>query len=294
MKKSSKSVDEMTRRQFTKLAGATAISAGIPVIASAQLAKPVADPKNALDHLVVVMFENRSFDHLLGRLYEPGEVKSFEGVINKDLKNPIPEWAQYGADRRFVTYGIAQNMNTPRPDPGEEYPHLNTDLFGIQDPKNRFMPLAKMVAPYNAPDYPRQQPTMDGFVADYISSFTAERRRQPTFEEYSEIMMGYTPEQMPVLSALGRGFATFDHWFCEVPSQTFTNRSFFHAATASGYVINFPPAAAFPVHNTAETIFQRLESKASHGASIAIRRAPRRSPESFTRRNCIAVSRRIS
>jgi hypothetical protein len=56
-------------------------------------------------------------------------------------------------------------MNTPHPDPGEEYPHINTDFFGIQDPKNRFMPLARMVAPYNAPDYPRQQPTMDGFVA---------------------------------------------------------------------------------------------------------------------------------
>ena len=68
-------------------------------------------------------------------------------------------------------------MNTPHPDPGEEYPHINTDLFGIQDPKNRFMPLARMVAPYNAPDYPRQQPTMDGFVADYISAFTAEMRR---------------------------------------------------------------------------------------------------------------------
>jgi hypothetical protein len=36
------------------------------------------------------MFENRSFDHLLGRLYQPGEVESFEGVIGKDLSNPIP------------------------------------------------------------------------------------------------------------------------------------------------------------------------------------------------------------
>ncbi len=47
----------------------------------------------ALDHVVVVMFENRSFDQLLGRLYQPGEVKSFEGVI-KDLSNPIPTWAE--------------------------------------------------------------------------------------------------------------------------------------------------------------------------------------------------------
>jgi phospholipase C len=261
MKKSDPHPNLITRRKLTKLAGAMAASAAIPPVATAQDAKPVADRQNALDHVVVVMFENRSFDHLMGRLYEPGEVRSFEGVNGKDLKNPIPEWAEHGADRKFVPYGVPPNMNTPHPDPGEEYPHINTDLFGIQDPKNRFMPLARMIPPYNAPDYPRQQPTMDGFVADYISAFTAEMRRQPTYEEYSQIMMGYTPAQMPVLSALGRGFVTFDHWFCEVPSQTFTNRSFFHAATASGYVINFPPADAFPVHNTAETLFERLEAK---------------------------------
>ena len=47
------------------------------------------DRQKALDHVVVVMFENRSFDNLLGRLYQPGEVRSFEGVIGKDLSNPI-------------------------------------------------------------------------------------------------------------------------------------------------------------------------------------------------------------
>jgi phospholipase C len=47
-------------------------------------------PENALDHVVVVMFENRSFDNLLGRFYEPGEVASFEGVIGRELSNPIP------------------------------------------------------------------------------------------------------------------------------------------------------------------------------------------------------------
>jgi phospholipase C len=261
VKKSDPHPNLITRRKLTKLAGAMAASAAIPSAAAAQDAKPVADRQNALDHVVVVMFENRSFDHLMGRLYEPGEVRSFEGVLGKDLRNPVPEWAEHGADRKFVSHDVAPNMNTPHPDPGEEYPHINTDLFGIQDRKNRFMPLARMVAPYNAPDYPRQQPTMAGFVADYISAFTAEMRRQPTYEEYSQIMMGYTPEHMPVLSGLGRGFATFDHWFCDVPSQTFTNRSFFHAATASGYVINFPPADAFPVHNTAETLFERLEAK---------------------------------
>ena len=251
---------KITRRRFTEGVGIASVAAALPHLAAAQSIRLTADRKSALDHIVVIMFENRSFDNVLGRLYGPGEVASFEGVIGKKLTNPIPEWAENGASRKLVDYGVATNMNTPNPDPGEEYPHINTDLFGVVDPKNRFVPLSKMVAPYNAPN-PGQQPTMDGFVSDYISAFTAEKGRQPTYDEYAQIMTGYSPTQLPVTSSLARGFATFDHWFCEVPSQTFTNRSFFHAATASGYVINFPPDDAFPVHNTAETIFERLEAK---------------------------------
>jgi phospholipase C len=222
---------------------------------------PTRDVRNAINHVVVVMFENRSFDNLLGRLYEPGEVASFAGVVGKELSNLIPRWAEHGADREVVPYGVAENMNTPSPDPGEEYQHVNTQLFGIIDPKaNRGVSVEKMASPFNAPG-PGQVPTMDGFVADYISAFTTEMGRQPTYGEYAPIMTGYTPEQMPVLSGLARGFAVFDHWFCEVPSQTFTNRSFFHSATASGYVVNLDPPDSFPVHNTAETIFDRLESK---------------------------------
>ena len=212
--------NRLTRRKFTKAVGAAVVGASIPNLSAAQVSKPIADRRNALDHVVVLMFENRSFDNLLGRLYAPGEVASFEGVIGKDLKNPIPEWAEHGASRGFVPYAISPNMNTPNPDPGEEYPHINTDLFGELAPKNRFMPLAKIVAPYNDPA-PNQQPTMDGFVADYISAFTAELGRQPTYEEYSQIMTGYSPEQMPVVSTLARGFATFDHWFCEVPRDVY-------------------------------------------------------------------------
>ena len=217
---------------------------------------------NAIDHVVVLMFENRSFDNLLGRLYEPGEVPSFEGVLGRDLSNPIPAWAEHDAERKIVPYGVAPNMNTPSPDPGEEYQHVNTQLFGLIDPtSNRGLHATKMLPPFNAPGDPHRVPTMDGFVADYISAFWAEMRRQPTYDEYAQIMSGYTPEQMPVVSTLARGFATFDHWFCEVPSQTFTNRSFFHAATASGTVVNMSPPDSFPVHNRAETIFERLEAQ---------------------------------
>jgi phospholipase C len=212
---------------------------------------------NALDHVVVVVFENRSLDNVLGRLYGPGDGKTFEGVTGKDLTNPIPEWAEHGAERKVVPYAVATDMDSPNPDTGEEYPHTNTQLFNILSEQNRFKLGEEISAPYNAPEH-GQAPTMDGFVTDYISTLTAELGRQPTYEEYSQVMTGFTPEQVPVLSGLARGFGVFDHWFCEVPSQTFTNRSFWTAATASGIVVN-QPVKNWMADNTAETIFNRLE-----------------------------------
>ena len=107
---------------------------------------------------------------------------------------------------------------------------------------------------------------MDGFVTDYISNFTGEMGRQPTYEEYAQIMTGFTPEQVPVLNGLARGFGVFDHWFCEVPSQTLPNRSFWTSATSSGYVWN-PPDEKFIKNSNAETIFNRLDD---HGKTWKI------------------------
>jgi phospholipase C len=212
-----------------------------------------------MDHVVLVLFENRSFDNLLGRLYGPGEVPSFEGVIGKDLSNPIPPWAEYGAEKGTVPYGVATGMDMPNPDSGEEFQHTNTQLFNILDEANRFKDATEMVAPYNLPEK-MVEPTMDGFVTDYINFFTVEMGRQPTYEEYSQIMTGYTPEQVPVMSTIARGFGVFDHWFSEVPSQTMTNRAFWTSATSSGFVVN-RPMSNFMRHHHAETIFDRLEAR---------------------------------
>ena len=215
------------------------------------------DRSHALDHVVVVLFENRSLDNVLGRLYGPEDGKTFEGVIGKDLSNPIPEWAEHGADRKVVPYTVATDMDSPNPDSGEEYFHTNTQLFNTLDEHNRFKIGEGVTAPWNAPPA-GATPTMDGFVTDYISTFTGEMGRQPTYDEYAQIMTGYTPEQVPVLSGIAREFGVFDHWFCEVPSQTFMNRSFWTAATSSGLVVNSPGEKWF-TKNDAETIFERLE-----------------------------------
>jgi phospholipase C len=211
------------------------------------------------DHVVVLMFENRSFDNLLGLLYRPGEVPVFEGVLNRPISNPVPpEIAVGGA--ATVPVHPAVSMDTPDPDPGEEYPHINTQLYGTVAPaSNRFSKVDGMAAPFNVPEDPQAPPTMAGFVTDYINTFKVEMGRFPTYDEYAQIMACYTQDQIPVFTTLAREFACFDHWFCEVPSQTYPNRSFFHAASSSGLVLNAPPGS-FASRNDAPTIFERLES----------------------------------
>jgi phospholipase C len=219
---------------------------------------PLPDGSQALDHIVVVLFENRSLDNVLGHLYASEDGKNFDGVIGKDLTNPIPGWAEHRNGRDVVPYTVATDMDSPNPDSGEEYDHTNTQLYNVIDDHNRGKIGEAVAAPWNAPPA-GSVPTMDGFVTDYISTFTGEIGRQPTYDEFARIMTGYTPEQLPVLSGIARDFGVFDHWFAEVPSQTFMNRSFWTAATSSGLVVNSPMTKWF-TENDAETLFERLEA----------------------------------
>ncbi|MGA3149398.1 MAG: hypothetical protein ABSF33_18285 [Acidimicrobiales bacterium] len=60
--------------------------------------------------------------------------------------------------------------------PGRSTPHTNTQLYNILSEENRFKLGEDIKAPWNAPK-PGQKPTMDGYVTDYISAFTAEMGR---------------------------------------------------------------------------------------------------------------------
>ena len=157
------------------------------------------ESSHRLDHVVAIMFENRSFDNLLGYLYAEGEVPGFEGVAGRNLSNPIPADA-LGAPARLVPVHPVLTLDSPDPDPGEEFPHINTQLFGtVNPPANRTKAVSEMQAPYNAPSDPARVPTMDGFVADYIDAFRVEMHDAPRYEEYAQIMACYTPEALPVL-----------------------------------------------------------------------------------------------
>lgn len=219
---------------------------------------------DTFDHTVVVMFENRSLDSLLGYLYTPATVpphQTYNGLADGDHRCPVPPYIKDGHDfvSARISPGTDADMMNPNPDPGEEYQHVNTQLFNLVDPiGNQFKTAGQMVAPYNAPP-PGQSPTMDGFVWDYCNTFVTTKGRNPAFDEYRVIMDSFADQSLPVISALAKSFAVFDAWFCSVPSQTLTNRSFFHASTASGYVVNVP-YRKWVTANDQPTLFNRLQA----------------------------------
>jgi phospholipase C len=126
----------------------------------------------------------------------------------------------------------------------------------VNPPENAFRTAGFMVAPWNNPAL-GQTATMDGFVQDYCNNFVATKKRNPTFDEYRVIMDSFSSEQLPVLSTLAQQFAVYDAWHCSVPSQTLTNRAFFHASTSSGYTVNVP-YTKWVTANDQQTIFNRL------------------------------------
>ncbi|GAA1538591.1 phospholipase C [Microbacterium ginsengiterrae] len=246
--------------------GAAAISAGIrdqdDPDATYGFTPLPARPEPGFDHVVVLMFENRSFDHILGRLYTRDTVPAgqrFEGVQSGDHSNTAPDGTVIPA---HVYEGSTDEiMSQPDPDPGEFYSHVNTQLFGVVDPAtNADLAANELSAPWNAPKK-GQKPDMSGFVRDYIINYRLERGTDPTPAEYARVMGGFDPEMLPVLSTLARGFGVYDHWFCAVPSQTFCNRSFFHASTSHGFVTNVRNGGLDKWLNApaVPTIFNRLE-----------------------------------
>ena len=224
-------MDPVTRRNLLHgaLAGTLVGPAAGMRTASGHQPRLFDDPLATFDHVVVLMLENRSFDNLLGNLYAPDELpagKAFDGVIGKDLSNPIPAGAPAPPGVTSIPVLSATDFHTPYPDPGEVYDHVNTQLFNVVAP------------PHNLPDPLPATPPMTGFVTDYIANYPKGLADPPSYDQYSPIMACYPRESVPILSTLARQFAVFDHWFCSVPSQTWCNRAFWHAATSWGHVSN--------------------------------------------------------
>jgi phospholipase C len=177
-----------------------------------------------VEHIVVVMLENRSFDHFLGYLYsDSGNVSPagdpFAGLTGKE-SCPGPD------GNPVSTYPvIAENPHAyfmPGADPGEGYSNTNYQLFGTT----------------TAPA-PGATATMEGFVTNYAQAIASDHNdgwAVVAGTAPSMIMGCFSPSALPVLSGLARGFAVCDHWFASVPTMTMPNRAFVNAGTSQGHM----------------------------------------------------------
>jgi phospholipase C len=178
---------------------------------------------SAINHIVVLMLENRSFDHMLGLLYSAnGNVSPngqlFEGLTG-DESNP-------GIDGSPVqVFPIAPSDTNayfmPGADPGEGYSATNSQLFGST----------------TAPSPPLA--TNEGFITDFSYTLGWESKEGWSIlggTTADGIMGVFPPTMLPVLSGLARGFAVCDYWFCSAPTETLPNRAFVNAGTSQGHM----------------------------------------------------------
>lgn len=224
---------------------------------------PPGQPLASVDHVVVLVLENRSFDNLFGYLYEHEPPRrflgrgepAFRGVAGRtDLANDDGGSPPLRVPVAKAPWQSPDDMCQPSPDPGEYYrPHVNRQVYGRDD------------VPGDAAQLPDPAP-MSGFVQDYIRAIREQEFWDgvpPTPERFARIMHSFPPEATPVLSGLARAFAISDEWFASVPTQTWPNRSFLHSGQSHGFVTN----ADFLKwrHNTAPTVFEQLDRHAPGG-----------------------------
>ena len=160
-----------------------------------------------IKHVVVLMFENRSFDHMLGHL-------------SHGKLDPITSAWTNPADPK-----------KPNSEPCEAH-FLDSDRDVSSDPGHGFEDVVRQLTEGDAPlDY--GEITMRGFAWNY-----AQRLLSTDPKLAREIMGCHTAEQIPVLSTLAREYAVCNRWFASVPSETWPNRLFAHGAQSEQLLEN--------------------------------------------------------
>jgi phospholipase C len=162
-----------------------------------------------LKNIVVLMMENRSFDHMLGGLSlvtENGQ-KKYPGIngLTGNESNPDTN------GNIIKVQPNAKFQGQLDPDPDHHFPGVDLQLFG------------------GTPPGPGRLANMQGFVKDYFTQTKDVNRSH-------NIMYYFTPDKLPVLTTLATQFAVFNGWFSSIPGPTICNRAFAHYGTSFGQV----------------------------------------------------------
>jgi len=155
-----------------------------------------------LQHIVVLMMENRSFDHMLGSLKAVNP--KIDGVDANSFTNPDSNGNPVKPQASATFQGQLQ------PDPDHHFPAVDLQIFGGNTSAGR-------------------QPNMEGFVKSYFNQQRDVRHSQM-------IMYYFKQKDLPVLTNLALEFAVFNRWFASIPGPTICNRAFAHYGTSFGRV----------------------------------------------------------
>lgn len=154
-----------------------------------------------IKHLVVLMLENRSFDHMLGFL--KSSTYAIDG-LNGDETNPDSSGQQITVTRDSKYVGDLKD------DPGHDFISVNEQIFGNSQGTG-------------------SGPYMQGFVKSYEAQTGNLARSR-------NVMKCFRPGRIPALTKLAQEFAVCDRWFSSVPGPTLPNRAFAFGATSQGRV----------------------------------------------------------
>ena len=162
-----------------------------------------------IKHIVVLMMENRSFDHMLGYLTTDG-MPDVDGLTGQESNLDV--------DGTVVTTWELGDNQTAFHIPGT--PAADKSL----DPCHSPACVAEQVAGGNA-----------GFVKNFVT-----QKKPPA--AWRRLPMGhYTADQLPVYDHLARQFCVCDAWHSSIPGDTWPNRLYSVAGAAGPSVASQHP-----------------------------------------------------
>ncbi|CAI0541883.1 unnamed protein product [Linum tenue] len=174
--------------------------------------------------VVVLVMENRSFDHMLGWMKKLNpEINGADGSQWNPLNTSDPESSRlYFRDQAHYV----------DPDPGHSFQAIREQIFGSNDSSNK------------------DPPPMNGFAQQALSM-------DPSANMSRDVMNGFHPDSVAVYKALVSEFAVFDRWFASVPASTQPNRLYVHSGTSHGATSNIP--ALLVKGYPQRTIFENID-----------------------------------
>jgi phospholipase C len=172
-----------------------------------------------LKHIVVLMMENRSFDHMLGGLKKT--VPKINGLTGTE-SNPDTQGETVRVQPDATYQGQLDH------DPDHHFPGVDLQIFG-------------------GDTSPTRVANMQGFIKSYAT--------QGSGASGSHAIMNYfPPNKLPVLTTLATEYAVFNGWFSSIPGPTICNRAFAHYGTSFGNV----DMNLFYITDPIKSIYERM------------------------------------